>query len=312
MLTSTLFRQANTGSDVSRWMSSSGVPQRHVRQARVPHQIRGASSTAGRGRSGSYLPPPAQIPACGFSAPGSCRRSNATDIRGLGGPSSSGPWAQAVGNMPVPALCPGYALVLALPSTLPSTLSATSLSAGVVRGFIGTLRPSDSSYLPIRLRLLTFPNRPGIAVATAGGMRSPRFRRVPFERNGVFDHGRAVAPRMTVRNMLPSTFSTVSAPANLYLSRLNNPLHTIAVYASPWSSPSTPQHSLPGDPLRSYPGRTSTGWNAPASPGAPKIYCSELHAILTSGFGKADHGVRQRHDSTGSGKVKAGMVRLTK
>src|SRR3954447_22394457 len=129
-----------------------------------------------------------------------------------------------------------------------------------------------SSYLPIRLRLLTFPNRPGIAVATAGGMRSPRFRRVPFGRNGVFDHGRAVAPRMTVRNMLPSTFSTVSAPANLYLSRLNNPLHTIAVYASPWSSPSTPQHSLPGDPLQSYPGRTSTGWNAPASPGAPKIY----------------------------------------
>ena len=98
--------------------------------------------------------------------------------------------------------------------------------------------------------------------------RSPRFRRVPFERNGVFDHGRAVAPRMTVRNMLPSTFSTVSAPAGLYLSRLNNPLHSIAVYASPWSSPSTPQHSLPGDPLRSYPGRTSTGWTAPASPGA--------------------------------------------
>ena len=174
--------------------------------------------------------------------------------------------------MPVPALCPGHALVLALPSTdrLPSTLSAPRLSAGVVRGFIGTIRPSDSSYLPIRLRLLAFPNRPGIAVATAGGMRSPRFRRVPFERNGVFDHGRAVAPRMTVRNMLPSTFSTVSAPANLYLSRLNNPLHSIAVYASPWSSPSTPQHSLPGDPLRSYPGRTSTGWNAPASPGAPK------------------------------------------
>ena len=119
--------------------------------------------------------------------------------------------------MPVPALCPGHALVLALPSTdrLPSTLSAPRLSAGVVRGFIGTIRPSDSSYLPIRLRLLAFPNRPGIAVATAGGMRSPRFRRVPFERNGVFDHGRAVAPRMTVRNMLPSTFSTVSAPANL-------------------------------------------------------------------------------------------------
>ena len=96
--------------------------------------------------------------------------------------------------------------------------------------------------------------------------RPPRFRRVPFGRNGVFDHGRAVAPRMTVRNMLPSTFSTVSAPANLYLSRLNNPLHSIAVYASPWSSPSTPQHSLPGGRY-SLPGpdlhrldRTSFAW----------------------------------------------------
>jgi len=206
------------------------------------------------------------------------------------------------GDMRIPALGPEHALALALPSTgrLPSTLSATSPSAGVVRGFIGTMQPSDSSYLPRQRRPSDFLSWPGIAVATAGGMRSPRFRRVPFGRNGVFDHGRAVAPRMTVRNMLPSTFSTVSAPANLYLSRLNNPLHTIAVYASPWSSPSTPQHSLPGDPLRSYPGRTSTGWNAPASPGAPKIYCSELHAILTSGFGKADHGVRQRHDSTGT------------
>ena len=198
--------------------------------------------------------------------------------------------------MPVPALCPGHALVLALPSTdrLPSTLSAPRLSAGVVRGFIGTIRPSDSSYLPIRLRLLAFPNRPGIAVATAGGMRSPRFRRVPFERNGVFDHGRAVAPRMTVRNMLPSTFSTVSAPANLYLSRLNNPLHSIAVYASPWSSPSTPQHSLPGDPLRSYPGRTSTGWNAPASPGAPEIYSNNApFGPITAGF----RSVRPHHCS---------------
>ena len=101
----------------------------------------GASSDAGRGRDRSYLLPPAQIPACGFPAPGSCRRSDATGIRGLG--SSSDPWAQAVGNMPVPALCPGHALALALPSTgrLPSTLSATSLSAGVVRGFIGTLQP---------------------------------------------------------------------------------------------------------------------------------------------------------------------------
>ena len=125
--------------------------------------------------------PPAQIPACGFPAPGSCRRSDATGIRGLGGPSSSGPWALAVGDMPVPALCPGHALTLALPSTgrLPSTLSVISPSADVVRGFIGTMQPSDSSDLPVRLRLLAFPNRPGTALAAAGGRRSPRFRHDP-------------------------------------------------------------------------------------------------------------------------------------
>src|SRR3954470_17379564 len=45
--------------------------------------------------------------------------------------------------------------------------------------------------------------------------------------------------------------------------------HTIAVYASPWSSPSTPQHSLQAG-ATPYLGRTLIGWTAPASPGAPK------------------------------------------
>ena len=99
-------------------------------------------------------------------------------------------------------------------------------------------------------------------------MRSPRFRRVPFICNGVSDHGRAVAPRMTVRNMLPSTLSTVSASAELSLSRLNIPLHMIAVYASRPPSPATTQHLLQGGSLLPYPGRTFTGWTTPALPGA--------------------------------------------
>jgi hypothetical protein len=99
-------------------------------------------------------------------------------------------------------------------------------------------------------------------------MRSPRFRRVPFIRNGVSDHGRVVAPRMTVRNMLPAAFVTVSASAGLSLSRLNIPLHMIAVYASWSSSPAPTQHSRQGGSLLPYPGRTFTGWTAPASPGA--------------------------------------------
>ena len=73
---------------------------------------------------------------------------------------------------------------------------------------------------------------------------------------------------MAVRNMLPSTLSTVSASAKLSLSRLNIPLHMIAVYASRPPSPTTTQHSLQGGALLPYPGRTFTGWTAPASPGA--------------------------------------------
>ena len=42
-----------------------------------------------RGRDGPYDPPPAQIPACGFPAPGSCRRSNATKVESLDGPAAS-------------------------------------------------------------------------------------------------------------------------------------------------------------------------------------------------------------------------------
>src|SRR5258705_695241 len=73
---------------------------------------------------------------------------------------------------------------------------------------------------------------------------------------------------MTVRNMLPSALSTASASAELSLSRLNIPLHMIAVYASQPPSPATTQHSLEGGSLLPYPHRSFTGWTAPASPGA--------------------------------------------
>ena len=101
-----------------------------------------------------------------------------------------------------------------------------------------------------------------------GEMRSPRFRHVPFIRNGVSDHGRAVTPCIAVHNMLPSTLSNVSASASLNLSRLNIPLRMIAVYASQPSSPAATQHSLEGGSLLPYPRRTFTGWKAPASLGA--------------------------------------------
>src|SRR5208337_162338 len=148
--------------------------------------------------------------------------------------------------MRVPVLCPEHAAPPSLPSAapLPSTPSAAAHHSLV--------RALHRYYERVRLLIrsltdcpLGFPPRPGIASATAGRMRSPRFRRLPFVRDGVFDHGRASAPRKTAPHILPSAVSTDSASARLALSRLNSPPHTIAVYASRRSSPSAPQHSLP-------------------------------------------------------------------
>ena len=65
----------------------------------------------GRGRDRSCLLPPAQIPACGFPAPGSCRESDVIAVRGLGSPSSDDPRGGSSCDMPCLALCPGLASV---------------------------------------------------------------------------------------------------------------------------------------------------------------------------------------------------------
>ncbi len=129
----------------------------------------------------------------------------------------------------------------------PSLHPLRSRSRGVVRGL-------PRYYAPVRLlrlvhhrlRLLAFPMRAGRRPAGWPNRRSPRFRRNPFLRDVVFDHGRATAPRMPVPHVLPSTLLTVSASANFELSRLNSTPHRIAVYASCPSSPTTTQHSLSG------------------------------------------------------------------
>ena len=92
-----------------------------------------ASLGARRGREPGYPGPPAQIPACGFPAPGSCRRSNATEVRGLGGPFTSSPQARSFSDTPYPARSPGHASPLTFPSTgrLPSTISAADLRSAL-------------------------------------------------------------------------------------------------------------------------------------------------------------------------------------
>ena len=92
---------------------------------------------------------PAVFHGARFPAPGSCRRSNVTGIRGLGGPSSSGPWVRPSGT------CRFRLCVRGMRWPRPSFDRPPSLhtlrhrlSAGVVRGFIGTMQPSDSSAFP--------------------------------------------------------------------------------------------------------------------------------------------------------------------
>src|SRR5215471_11458687 len=122
-----------------------------------------------------------------------------------------------------------------------------------------------------RLRFLTFPMRTSRLCSLWPDMRSLRFRRVPFGRDGTFDPGGAMASRLAMPHILPSTVPSVSASPTFFLSWLNPPPHPITVYASHPSSPTTAQHSLPGGALPPYRGRSFTGRNASASPDAPEL-----------------------------------------
>src|SRR5262244_1539364 len=72
-----------------------------------------------------------------------------------------------------------------------------------------------------RLRFLTFPMRTSRLCSLWPDMRSLRFRRFPFGRDGTFDPGGATASRIAMPHILPSTVPSVSASATLFLSWLN-------------------------------------------------------------------------------------------
>jgi len=139
--------------------------------------------------------------------------------------------------------CPAFPLVPALGSVtsaigLPilfGNFPATTAESDFSCSFIGGYDSSPSRHGP------TDPVRGPWSIR-----RSPRFRRDLFLRDEAFDPDRATGPRITAPHVLPSTVINASAPVIFGISWLNPSPHRIVVYASPWSSPSMPQHSLQG------------------------------------------------------------------
>src|SRR4051812_11940017 len=181
---------------------------------RYPRWYRRSVGKGCRGRDGSYLPPPRRSRRAAFlhRAPAGSQAWSMFGAWAAHTVSTRGPMPQGTCLVRLCVRGMHRHRPLLPAGSLPSTPSAAA-PRGLVRGFIGTMDPSDSSDLPIRLRLLAFPNRPGTALAAAGGRRSPRFRRDPFVRDVASDPGRATVPRITAPHMLPSAIATASAPA---------------------------------------------------------------------------------------------------
>jgi hypothetical protein len=129
----------------------------------------------GRGRDASYPAPPAQIPACGTTAPGSCLGS---DVQAPKGPAVRGR-ARVTGITRPGVRSLVCAAAFPLARSLPSTSSAGSLGQPLFAGFLGTLQRSDSLHpcitvVPLGCTVRTWR---GIARPDAGppGFRTPCF-----------------------------------------------------------------------------------------------------------------------------------------
>ena len=125
-------------------------PPRRSRRAAFPHRAPAEGQT--RPAFGAWAAHP--VPVRGLRPSGTCRFRLC--VRGM--------------RWPLPFLRPAAFPPRSPPPTRRPVLFEASS---------GTMQPSDSSDLPVRLRLLAFPNRPGTARAVAGGRRSPRFRHDP-------------------------------------------------------------------------------------------------------------------------------------
>ena len=206
-----------------------------------------------RGRDGHCCPPPARIPAGGFPAPGSCLRYDVASIWMVVGMSIytclAHGRARGLGLRTLVQFCAWGAILraaLPLARRLPSIRSvaaATGRPCSQTSPVLCTCPTSRARSSTATAPRLSAADR---SVIPRPDTRSPRFRRVPFARDGVFDHGRVSFASHTGLLMLPSTSPNVSASAVFRISRLNSPPHAIAVYASLLPSPTATQHSLPG------------------------------------------------------------------
>ena len=215
-------------------------------------------------------PPPAQIRTCGFPASGSCLRSNVIGLRGIGYPCSSDPWARRFGDMLVPALCPGHASQLTLPSTgrLPSTVSAADVTRHCSRlhGYYAAVR------------LLTCVHAHRSAVAFMGRSDVPpdtdEVSQVPTKGrlhvHGVFD-----CARLLVRKPVPR--GGCCFPANCTASAPRNSTRFAAQYPARGLPCERFKLALAGSPcitrgrrgwLGLTPWKTCTSYPLPACPGA--------------------------------------------
>jgi hypothetical protein len=108
------------------------------------------------------------------------------------------------------------------------------------------------------------------ALCHRSNVRSPRFRRDPFVRDVVFDHGRASAPRIAGPHMLPSTLLTVSASAEFWFrGSIAHPTRSLCTLRS--RRRRRPRNTRYRAPATAYPDRSLTGRITPALPGAQAI-----------------------------------------
>ena len=145
--------------------------------------------------------------------------------------------------------------------------SATGRPALFV-GFTATMAECDFSR-PFIAGYGSSPSRRGPVQpkAARSGLRSPRFRRDPFVRDRVSDLGRAPAPRIAAPDVLPSTLRTVSASAvSPFRGSIAYPTQLLCTLRRGRHLPRRNTRYQAG--ATPYLHRSSTGWIAPASPGA--------------------------------------------